>query len=148
MSARIVGMGLLVGLLAAQTPAAQPKADSLVKLDAATQEKVRKLQVERRDVLKKVLDMRLRLLKAGKGTIDGPMKASRRLLAAEPELATNAKDRLAAHAAHLEVARQVEKLAKALSDAGVCNPVDYHAAQAARLEAEIGWLRAGGKEKK
>ena len=76
------------------------------------------------------------------------LKSARALLEAELELATKSKERVAAHAMHLKVAKQVEEETKARSDAGQVKNADYREAVAARLEAEIGWLKAGGNEKK
>jgi hypothetical protein len=150
MVGRIVGVGLLAVLFAAEAPAAPvPKDDGGVKLDAATQVKVRNLQVERRDALKEALGNLVREHNAGRGPMDRVFSVSSSLLKAELDLATNAEERLAAHAAHLKVAKEVEEITSARYEAGRVTVSDHLLAKAARLEAEVGWLKAGGgKEKK
>jgi outer membrane protein TolC len=137
-------------LLVVGTPAAPaPKAEDGVKLDPATQAKVRKLQMERRDVLKKALDARREEYKAGRGTMEALLEGTRNLLHAELDLASTTQERIAAHAAILKVMKEMEKLATAQYEAGRLKLADHCDMQAARMEAEIGWLKAGGgKEKK
>jgi hypothetical protein len=148
MSARIVGMGLLVALLAAEVPAAPgPKAEPSVKLDAATQAKIRKLQIEHRDALKQRQDALKQEFEAGRGRVETVLQASRALLKAELELVTKAGERLEAHAAHLKVTREIEDLTSKSYENGRVPFAVHMEAKAARLEAEIGWLKAGGKEK-
>jgi len=111
-------------------------------------EKIKKFQGERRDLLKKIVDLRFAEFEAGRATLDVVLKAAQQLLLAEVELATTPKERLAAHSARLELAKKVEKLEKDRFDAGRASTADYLNAQADRVEAEIGWMKAGGKEKK
>jgi hypothetical protein len=116
------------------------------KADAATREKIRKLQLERRDALKEAEAARLQELLGGRGTLDMLLKTSRLLLQAELDLAATAPQRVAAHAAHLNVAKEVDAMFEKLHDAGRVTRADFMHARAARLEAEIGWLKAGGKD--
>jgi hypothetical protein len=147
---KIAWLALALIVLVAGTPAAPaPKADNTVKLDPATQAKVRKLQMERRDVLKKALDARRDEYEAGRGTMEALLEGTRNLLHAELDLATTAQQKIAAHAAILKVMKEMEKLTTARYEAGRLKLADYCDMQAARMEAEIGWLKAGGgKEKK
>jgi hypothetical protein len=76
------------------------------------------------------------------------LEGSRNLLHAELDLATTAEQRIAAHAAILKIMREMERLSKARYEAGQLKMADYCDMQAARLEAEIGWLKAGGGKEK
>ena len=71
------------------------------------------------------------------------MEASKRLLAAELDLAAKDAERIAAYEKHLGKAQACVEIAKARQKAG--RVLD---AQAFALEAEIGLLKAGGKPKK
>ena len=133
-----LGLALLCPL-AASADDVEPKAGA---------EKVKKLQTERRDVLKKLVEARENEFMAGRGTLDVLLGATRDPLQAELELATTPKQRLAAHAARLELAKKIEEVMKNRHDAGRATQADYLQSQAARLDAEIGGRRAGGEEKK
>jgi hypothetical protein len=123
-----------------------PAARAEEKLDAAIREKIRKLQVERRDVLKNAVRAREQAYLAGRASPEALLKLSGLLLEAELDLATTAQQRIAAHAAELGRAREMEKVTTARYEAGQTTQADYHLARAARLKAEINWLKAGGKE--
>jgi hypothetical protein len=137
MFAQVVVLGLAVA-----APA------GLGNLDAATQTKIRKLQIECRDELRECVRMRVLQLKAGQATLRDLMLDAEALLEAELEVATGAAERVKAHAAYLETARFVEKIAEVQFKAGLLPRVDTHRARAARLKAEVGWLKAGGKDTK
>jgi hypothetical protein len=47
---------------------------------------------------------------------------------------------------HLEVVKKAEKVSENGPNAGRVKAADFFQARAAWLEAEIGWLKAGGKE--
>src|SRR5262249_1253893 len=112
MRARIVLAGAVLTILAAGAPAAPvPKAEP-GKLDPATQAKVRKLRVGRRDALKEALAARQKEFLAGLASVATCLDVSASLLSAELDLATKAEERLMAHAAHLKIARDVEAAAK------------------------------------
>jgi len=111
-------------------------------------EKIKKLQKERRDLLKKALDLQLRRIENGTGGLGSAVKTSKELLRAELDVATTAKERLAAHEAHMELTKRAEKAAVKAHDAGGLTMFELTLVQADRLEAEIGWLKAGGVEKK
>jgi hypothetical protein len=116
--------------------------------DQATLAEVRKLQEKRRDVLRDALAVHQKLFQTGHGTLDGIVGTSKRLLAAELDLATTDGERIAVHERHVEQARLWFALAKARQEAGRGTAVEALEAQAAVLEAEIGLLKAGGKRKK
>src|SRR5947209_6529364 len=103
-----VSLGLL-GALAASADDVEPKASA---------EKIKKLRTARRDLLKKAVDARHQEFKAGRGTLDVLLKATKDLLQAELDLATTPKQRLAAHQALLDTAKKVEELSKGRYDAG------------------------------
>jgi hypothetical protein len=108
--------------------------------------KIRKLQFQLRDLLKTALKARELELLAGRATVTDMMALSEHLLQAELEVATTATQRVAAHAAHLKLAKVAEKLSEAGHEAGGITLVEHNLARAARLKAEIDWLRAGGKD--
>ncbi len=144
--------GTAVGVLTLQAKAPGPAAVTPPKtgkdpLDPATRAKIRKLQIERRDTLKKAVEARQREYMAGRGTLDLLLEMSRLLLQAELDVATTARQRVEAHAAYLELAREVDKVGEARVQAGRMTTADLYQGRATRLEAEIGWLKAGGKEK-
>jgi RNA polymerase sigma factor (sigma-70 family) len=128
--------------------APRPETSREPRLGAAALAKIRKLQIERRDALKDVVTARQNEYEAGRGTQDILLKSARLLLQAELDLATTAEQRLAAHAEYLKRIRQVEKYALELFDVGRIRTADKDMARATRMEAEIGWLKAGGKETK
>jgi hypothetical protein len=133
------------GAARAWAPVATPRGPVL---DRETQAKVRKLMVKRRDALKKQVTARTQEFEAGRGTLDILLGAWERLLKAELELADKQAQRVAAHKAHLDAVKKIAALTEAGYDAGRVKEADRQQALAARLDAEIGWLRAGGKEKK
>jgi hypothetical protein len=137
---RLGGVGLAILLACGATAAQAPK------LDAGTQAKVRKLQLERRDTLEKVLRSQLNYVKAGQATPLALVETSGELLEAELDLAAKDQERVAAHAGHLEVAKWAENFTEAMSKAGVLKPTDFQRTRAARLKAEVRWLKAGGKD--
>jgi hypothetical protein len=110
--------------------------------------KIKKLQVELRDTLKKELTTRKEEFEAGRDTSDALIEVSKKLLKAEVDLALRQEQRIVAHAAHLKLVQMVEQNMTARHDAGRVSSADKDLAIAARLEAEIGWLKAGGEEKK
>src|SRR5262245_22224600 len=98
MFAQVVLLGLAVG-----APAAP------VKLDAATQAKIRKLQIERRDELRKAVRLRALQLKGGQLTPQELLVEAEALLEAELELATTAQERVTSTSAHCERLKQREQ---------------------------------------
>jgi hypothetical protein len=117
-------------------------------LDKETLAQVRKLQEKRRDVLREALVGREKLYQGGRAELGGVVEASKRLLAAELDLAAKDAERIAAHERHLEKARALVEFAKARKQAALGTEADVLDARALALEAEIGLLKAGGKPKK
>jgi hypothetical protein len=119
------------------------------KDEAKRAEKIKKLLTERRDTLRKAITGQWAKRKlGGVENLDVIMRLSKDLLQVELELATTPKERLAAHEARLETALKVDKVMAALNKKGVVSDVDALITQADRLEAEIGWLKAGGSTEK
>ncbi len=108
--------------------------------------RIRKLQLQLRDVLKTALKERELELLGGRATVTDVMALSEHLVQAELEVAATAKQRIAALAAHLKLAKVAEKLSEAGHEAGGITSVELNLVRAARLKAEIDWLRAGGKD--
>jgi hypothetical protein len=106
---------------------------------------VKALLKERRDLLKTAVLARSQELAAGRGTLAPLLHVSRELLKAELELATTPAERVAAHESHFNAMRKAEEQVKRAYDVGLMKAADYHEMRAARLEAEIGLRRAGGK---
>ena len=104
--------------------------------------------VQRRDALKAEVNARTNEFEAGVGYLFLLLDASRRLLEAESEMATKQADRIKAHKSHLDAMNRIAKQVKKGFEAGRTRQADHYQAVAARLDAEIGWLRAGGKAKK
>jgi hypothetical protein len=124
-------------------------AEDKVEPKGKSAEKIKKLLTQRRDLLKKTLDLHFRAIQGG-GALraDRLTKLSKELLQAELDLAATPKERLAAHEARLELAKRIEKTVRKAHEAGGATTIDLNLAEADRIEAEVGWLRAGGEEKK
>src|SRR4051812_21629800 len=80
--------------------------------DKATLAEVRKLQEKRRALLRQALDVRTKLYQSGRAELDGVIDTSKRLLAAELDLATGA-ERVAALERQHEKAQAFVEIAKA-----------------------------------
>src|SRR5436190_759016 len=117
MLARFVCLGLaLTAAVASAAPA--PGSGAGPKLSKAALARIKQLQLERRDALKKAVKAREQEFLAGRGTLHALLKLTQQLLQAELEVATKAEQRVAAHAAYLELAKQVEKMTEAAFKAG------------------------------
>lgn len=124
----------------------QPQGNKKEDEQNATRAKVKSLQIQRRDLLKKAVDALYAQFEAGRITGEPVTKAARLLLQAELDVATKQEERIAAHAAQLKLAKSVEVITTGAYKAGRMTAADHFLAQCDRLEAEIGWLQAGGKE--
>jgi outer membrane protein TolC len=109
---------------------------------------VRKLQAERRDLLREALGLGERQFRSGHGTLGEVVEASKRSLAAELDLAATDAERVAAHERHFKTVRSFAEVVRARHAAGRMQLADLHEAQAFTVEAKIGLLKAGGKLKK
>jgi outer membrane protein TolC len=141
----VVGSLLMVGVTEGRAPAPGPVTPAL---DKATLAKVRKLSEERRDLLRETLTVREKLYQSGRAEMSQVLETSKRLLAAELDLAATGAERVAAHKRQFETAHALVEIAKARRAAGRGNFADVLDAQALSLEAQIGLLKAGGKLKK
>jgi hypothetical protein len=135
---------LLAGVGDAAAPAGLGKAP-----DAATQAKIKALRVERRDALRNVLKAHWDAYSTGVSgaapTLERIGKTARLLLGAELDVASSRAERIAAHEAHVKVMKKIEGFILSRARAGRGTMADTELARAARLEAEIALLRAGGK---
>jgi outer membrane protein TolC len=104
--------------------------------------RVKALLRERRDELRQAFKARNKEYLAGRIATDALMELSRLLVQAELEAAEKPADRVAPLQAHLEIARDTEKIVKARHDAGRAPVTDLHLARAARMDVEIALLRA------
>lgn len=141
----VVGGLLVAGETAGRAPAPVPAGPTL---DKATLAEVRKLQEKRRDLLREALAEREKLYQASRVEIREVVEASRRVLAAELELAATDAERIAAHQRHIEMGQWLVEIARARHQAARGIHADVLEAQAFSLEAKIGLLKAGGKLKK
>jgi hypothetical protein len=139
----VVGSLLAVGVTGGRAPA--PVGPTLDKETAA---EVRKLQEKRREVLRQALEVRMKLYQSARAELDGVIETSKRLLAAEVDLAATGAERIAAHERHLKIAQMLVEVAKARRQAARGTEIGVLDAQAFSLEAQIGLLKAGGKLKK
>ncbi len=108
---------------------------------------VQALLKERRDVLKQEVLALSDQFEAGRGPLTPLLAASRELLKAELELATRPTERVAAHERHFSATRRWEQIVKDAYDARRMTAAAFFEMRGARLEAEIGLRRAGGKPK-
>lgn len=106
---------------------------------------IRKLLAERRDTLRAEVKARQEEFEAIKGITEHLLDASQLLLQAELELAQQAEERLTAHLAHHKRTRACEQLEAIRYNAGRRALSEVLLCRAARLDAEIGLVRAGGK---
>jgi outer membrane protein TolC len=136
---------VIVGVTEGRAPA-PGKAGPL--LDKATLAEVRKLQEERRELLREALELREKLYRSGRATMGEVIGTSKRWLTAELDLAATAAERIAAHERHLEKAQALVEYAKARQAAARGTHVEVLDAQEYCLEAKIGLLKSGGKVKK
>jgi outer membrane protein TolC len=112
-----------------------------------SQEKIKSLQKQRVSALKYVVKARETGFVAGKVTLETLLGFSEKLLKAELDLETGKEQRLGAYAAHRDRTRKAFELMKERFKNKEAPLSDVEVARAAYLEAEIGWLKAGGKEK-
>jgi hypothetical protein len=141
-------MGIGLCLLAA---GADARAQLPVPRRPTREAQIRKLQVERRDALR--LAIRLRLLAISgnaSADFDKVIRSACHLLHTELELAEAPADRLAAHQRYFATLKRIDELALIFKKAGARGGLqgDYEDIRAARLEAEIALLRAGGDPRK
>ena len=137
--ARLAALGgaLLAGWAVA-APVPEKKAES---------PEIQKLLKERRDALRNATVARTQEFEAGRGTLGAFLHISRELLQAELELAAGPKERFDAQASHVNAMRKVDEIVAEAYKAGRMKAADHYEMRAARLEAEVGMLRARAKLK-
>jgi hypothetical protein len=138
------GLVVLGGVLLARPAPSAPLPERKAKPDSP---EVKKLLREWRDALKEEAKARLQEFEAGCGTLASLLDVFRKLLDAELEVASKPAERVAAHERHFDMMRKVEAITREGYEAGRVKAADKSQAWAARLEAEIGLRRAGGKPK-
>jgi RNA polymerase sigma factor (sigma-70 family) len=147
MAGAVLGAALLVH----RPTAAQPPA-GLARMRTgplqADGPEVKALVKERKELLQQEVQELWRMFEAGRGLLTPLLAASRQLLQAELELATTPADRVAAHERHFSQMDKCEQIVKLAYEARRMNAPAYYEMRSARLEAEIGQLRAGGKPQK
>ncbi len=127
-----LGAALLAGWAVA-APVPEKKAES---------PEIQKLLKERRDALRSAAVARTQEFEAGRGTLGSLLHVSRELLQAELELAAGPKERFDAHASHVNAMRKADEMCTEAFKAGRMKAADHYEMRAARLEAEVGLLRA------
>ncbi|HZY83634.1 MAG TPA: sigma factor-like helix-turn-helix DNA-binding protein [Gemmataceae bacterium] len=153
-TAVLVMAGTVIGaaLLAHRPTAAQPPAGGPARTRTGPPQadgpEVKALLKERQDVLKREAEARSQQFEAGRGLQAPLLAVCRELLKAELELATKPEERVAAHERYFNAMRKFEQFVKEGYEAGRIMVTDHFQIQAARLEAEIGLRRAGGKPPK
>jgi hypothetical protein len=130
--------GALLAGWAVAAPVPEKKTDS---------PEIKKLLQERRDALRTATLARTQEYEAGRGTLESFLRVSRELLQAELELATNPRERFDAHASHFNAMRKMDEIVTEAYKASRVKAADHYEMRAARLEAEIGLLRARAKLK-
>lgn len=137
--ARLAALGgVLLAGWAAAAPVPEKKPES---------PEVQKLLKERRDALRSATLARTQEFEAGRGTLGAFLHVSRELLRAELELAANPKERFDAQASHVNAMRKVDEIVTAAYKVGRMKAADHYEMRAARLEAEVGLLRARARLK-
>lgn len=117
-------------------PAAEPDAE------------VRKLQTELVKTLRKAIAASREEYEAGRGTVEGVVEIAKPLRDAELAIATGQADRIAAHLGYFKWMVTVDELSVAKYEIGRISLTDQIKARAARIEAEIGLRKAGGRPPK
>jgi hypothetical protein len=147
MAGTVIGAALLAQRpTAAQAPPAPAR--TRTGPPQADGPEVKALLKERKEVLQQETQELWRMFEAGRGLLTPLLSASRELLRAELELAMTPAERVAAHERHFNQMYKCEEIVKLAYEARRMNATSYHEMRAARLEAQIGLLRAGGKPQK
>ena len=105
-------------------------------------EKLLKLTKERLDAATEEWDERFKLFRAGQGTLDCLLGASRRLLQAQAELGVNNADKVAGLAAQAKRMKGLDEMIQRLFATGQARKCDAAQAKYCYLEAQIMLERA------
>ncbi len=127
-------------------PAGTGDKEQMKKVETAKE--LESLLKEKRDTLRKVVNVLTQQYENGSATFESIMLASERLFDAELELAATKAERTAIYEQRVSALRALEKFAEARLNAGFrATEVELLGARAARLEAQIRLLREkeGGK---
>src|SRR4051812_44441542 len=123
-------VGVLGGLSMVGRAEGRPPA-----LDKGPQAGGRKLQGKRRAILGAALESREKLYQSGRAELDGVIETSKRLMAAEVDLAATGAERIAAHERQYEKAQALIEIAKARHQAARGTEIGVLDARAFSLEA-------------
>src|SRR5262249_39055304 len=115
------------------------------KATAKPEDRLQKLLKERVEVAETEVKDLTENVQAGRGSPETLFEPSVRLLVAQRELTDNKADQLAAYEAHLKRMKEIEKISKALFDAGRISRIQFSPVRYHRLEAEIWLERAKAK---
>lgn len=107
-----------------------------------THTKIYNLKLKRRDVLKQLVTLHEKAIRAGAATPESMLKASIELAEAELELARNEKERVRILKRNYELFVRLESRARAAFKVGAAGVGYVLSTQAKRLKAEIRWLAA------
>jgi hypothetical protein len=132
-------VALLLGLLAAAPVAAEPEPDPAAVLA--------RLATQRRDAARRTYEVMWVNYREGRASEDGLYRWSWRWLNAEKQLSDQRPDQIAAHKAHYERMRDLERLIRKLRVSGQTTIDEVSAAEYYRAEAEL-WLMQAKEEKK
>jgi hypothetical protein len=130
---------LLLGLPAAGALAAEPAPDPAAVMA--------RLATQRRDAARRTYEVSWVNYREGRASEDGLYRWSWRWLNAEKQLSTRRDDLIAAHRAHYERMRDLERLVRKLRVSGQTTIDEVSAAEYYRAEAEL-WLMQAKEEKK
>jgi outer membrane protein TolC len=131
---------------ALRKPAGAGDKEEMKKGEAS--EQIESLLKERRDTLRRVVDVLTQQYENGSAAFESIMLASERLFDAELELAATKAERIAIYEKRVSALRAMEKFAEGRFKAGFrTTEVELLDARAARLQAQIRLLREkeGGK---
>jgi outer membrane protein TolC len=111
-------------------------------LEPDRQSAARRKAEERLAILKKIITEKEQLFRAGRLSMEEMLEARMRVKKAELELCDTREERVAAHAAIVALAKEVEKVRDTLYKAGQCSFSSLAEARIAVLEAETALEKA------
>lgn len=132
-------------LIAAKLRLAQAQAKNSKRQSLDTNPGLKKLLIERRDVLRQRLELATKAFEADEVKLETVVKAASELTDAELELVTEPNQRIALHANRVTRMRQFEMIVQRLQMLQEASKLDVLAATAERLKAEISLAREQAK---
>lgn len=110
--------------------------------NAAEDSEVHRLQVERLDIAKRLLEQELVRFKHGASSLDDVLRASDFVVRGEIEVAQSKDEIVAAREKQVDIAKQLEAIVTQKQNVGVLRASDADLSTYARLGAEIELLKA------